>query len=100
MKQRNKSIYLNPCDFFMRELSINYPKKAEDEEKIDRYVRKYTEQQKSLVEREMEELRFEELDLGKRGYRLGWCEQFKLLFSRQLIFAKREPQAILAKIFN
>ena len=25
---------LNPCDFFMRELSINYPKKEEDEAKI------------------------------------------------------------------
>lgn len=31
----------NPCDFFMRELSVNYPKQAEDEAKIQKYTDKY-----------------------------------------------------------
>lgn len=31
----------NPCDFFMRELSINYPKTKVDEEKLEKYLRKY-----------------------------------------------------------
>ena len=31
----------NPCDFFMRELSVNYPKKEEDEAKIKLYTEKY-----------------------------------------------------------
>ena len=33
--------YLNPCDYFMRELSIDYPKSQEDEAKIDRFARVY-----------------------------------------------------------
>ena len=32
---------VNPCDFFMRKLSINYPKEAEDEEKLQFYLEKY-----------------------------------------------------------
>lgn len=35
---------LNPCDFFMRELSVNYPKGPEDQAKIDYYVKKYSEE--------------------------------------------------------
>ena len=37
----SKSKNRNPCDFFMRELSINYPKKKEDEEKNAHYNEKY-----------------------------------------------------------
>ena len=31
----------NPCDYFMRELSINYPKKKADDEKIAFYLTRY-----------------------------------------------------------
>ena len=36
-----KSKNRNPCDFFMKELSINYPKTEADEAKIRYYVEKY-----------------------------------------------------------
>ena len=29
-----KTKYLNPCDYFMKELAVNYPKTDDDEEKI------------------------------------------------------------------
>ena len=33
--------YLNPCDYFMKVLTIDYPKSQVDEAKIDRYARVY-----------------------------------------------------------
>ena len=39
----------NPCDFFMRELSINYPKKKQDQDKIKRYLDKYAKEQAGKV---------------------------------------------------
>lgn len=41
MASKCKSTNQNPCDFFMRELSINYPKKEADEQKIQYYLNKY-----------------------------------------------------------
>ena len=38
---KSSSKYLNPCDHFMRELSINYPKTEEDEKKINSYMERY-----------------------------------------------------------
>ncbi len=32
---------MNPADFFMRELTINYPKRQEDDDKIKFYVDLY-----------------------------------------------------------
>ena len=36
-----KGSYLNPADYFMKELSVNYPKKQADFEKIKKLVDKY-----------------------------------------------------------
>mmetsp|Transcript_23207 Transcript_23207/g.30989 ORF Transcript_23207/g.30989 Transcript_23207/m.30989 type:complete len:376 (-) Transcript_23207:1065-2192(-) len=41
MANKCKSKNRNPCDYFMREMSINYPKKTEDDEKIAHYTKKY-----------------------------------------------------------
>ena len=34
MYEGSSGKYLNPCDYFMRELSIDYPKKPKDDAKI------------------------------------------------------------------
>ena len=36
-----KSKKINPCDYFMQELSVNYPKKKADNENIAKWVSKY-----------------------------------------------------------
>ena len=35
----------NPCDYFMKILAVNYPKKAEDEANIKHWVDRYTNEQ-------------------------------------------------------
>lgn len=50
-----KSKNRNPCDYFMRELSINYPKSEEDERKIASYSLKYEQELKPTVMLEMHE---------------------------------------------
>ena len=41
MLQNGSKKYQNPCDFFMRELAINYPKTDDDQLKIEKYVALY-----------------------------------------------------------
>ena len=43
----------NPCDYFMRELSINYPKGPEDEEKINKWMTRYQNEQEAQVRQEL-----------------------------------------------
>lgn len=89
----------NPCDYFMRELSINYPKKKEDEDKINKYTTKYNNEQAPILERELLELQYGNLDIdraGRQGKTFG--EQLKMVRYRSLLFVKREPQAVFAKI--
>lgn len=42
----------------MRELSINYPKKQADEDKIHKYLTKYAKEQGGKVEDEMRRIQF------------------------------------------
>ena len=58
----------NPCDFFMRELSINYPKKKADDDKIAFYLGKYQDEQARRVLDEIERIRFDQLDLQHAGH--------------------------------
>ena len=46
----------NPCDFFMRELALNYPKSQEDEKKIANFTEKYEREISPKVQNEMREL--------------------------------------------
>lgn len=62
-KGRNR----NPCDHFMRELSLNYPLQSEDKEKIDFYLKRYNEEQARRVFAELEQLRFALLDANVDG---------------------------------
>ena len=52
-KEAGKTRFGNPCDLFMRELSINYPKQEADEEKIKKWLKKYEETQADKVKQEM-----------------------------------------------
>ena len=40
-----KGKHLNPCDYFMKELAINYPKGQDDEMKIAKWKKKYEDTQ-------------------------------------------------------
>lgn len=55
IKNKCKTKNRNPCDFFMRELSINYPKKKADEDRINFYLDKYNREQRPLVLAEMKQ---------------------------------------------
>jgi len=45
----------------MRELSVNYPKKQEDEEKIRKYTDKYARELEGIVAEEMEKYKYVDL---------------------------------------
>ena len=83
----------------MRELSINYPKKQEDEDKIAHYNDKYMREIEPAVKSEMQELQFGELNVRQQSVnRMSFCSQLKLLNWRNLRIAKREPRATFAKV--
>ena len=90
----------NPCDFFMRELSINYPKKEVDDAKLEKYLTKYQQEHAHKVCEEMERIRFEPLDLLFVDESISFGRQLRLLFERAKIFVRREPQAVFAKLFQ
>ena len=62
MMAQSSSTNKNPCDFFMREMSINYPKTEEDTARLARWINKYQKEQAPLVEREMQELTYGDLN--------------------------------------
>ena len=55
IKNKCNTANRNPCDFFMRELWINYPKKKADDERISYYLERYNKEQLPVVLREMKE---------------------------------------------
>lgn len=93
-----KSKNQNPCDFFMRELSISYPKGEQDEAKIQSYLEKYNTEQANTVEMEIKEKQFGALNLKRaRALAVPFTKQLSLLRYRGFIFVKREPQAVKSK---
>ena len=64
-----KSRNLNPCDYFMRELAINYPKTKEDEEKLKNYLSKYQKTNLPVVKTQMESVKFKNLDLAGEDFK-------------------------------
>ena len=65
----------NPCDWFMRELSVNYPKSVEDQQKIDHYVKRYQDDMEKKVLADLDGIRFEELNLELANRRhTTYCE--------------------------
>ena len=91
----------NPCDIFMRELAINYPKSQEDDNKVERFARIYRKQQEPFVMREIKNIRMPEFTLrNNASARAATMIQYRQLFHRAKIFALREPQSSFAKVGN
>ena len=59
-----KTKFLNPCDFFMKELSVNYPKTEEDEAKITKYIQLYKEICEPKILKEIRENKIEDLEIN------------------------------------
>lgn len=96
-----KSKNLNPCDFFMRELAINYPKTKDDEERLNKYLSKYSKTNLPVIQTQMKAVKFGNLDIAGEDFKpVSMYKQYQLLFYRTLIFNKREPAAVLVKFFQ
>lgn len=78
-KTRNR----NPCDFFMRELHVNYPKQEKDEAMIKHYLDKYTREQEPEVIRDLDQLTFGDLSSNEKGPKsLSCTKQLSLILDR------------------
>ena len=63
MGRRSVNRMINPCDHFMKELSVNYPKEPEDEAKLAHYIQKYADEQAPEIEEDMDTLLLGNLDV-------------------------------------
>lgn len=71
----------NPCDYFMRELSVDYPKSQEDEDKMSRYCTRYQQEQEGAIMNFLKKKNSCELDFARAGAsKLSFGEQCRLLF--------------------
>ena len=59
--------YLNPCDYFMKVLTIDYPKSQVDEAKIDRYARVYRKDLQPKVMAEIKEYKIPDITLRDKA---------------------------------
>ena len=60
---------------------------------------RYQNEQAAQVKQEMQDEVFGDLDLERAGHRaVPFGTQLKLIRGRSILFVKREPQAVLAKI--
>ena len=64
MLKKGSKKYQNPCDFFMRELAINYPKTEEDQLKIEKYVALYKEKLEIRIQDEIQETMVDSIDVN------------------------------------
>ena len=95
--------FANPADFFMKLLSINYPKQPEDEEKLE-YLNRYYH---AFLEKQVKaENRMIRLDVPAQSgadainHKASTSVQLSQLMSRSWILAKREPRLSRAKILQ
>ena len=95
--------FANPADFFMKLLSIKYPKKQDDEEKMD-YLNRYYH---ALIEKSVKaENRIIRLDAPKIAgadavqYKASSKVQLNQLMFRSWTLAKREPRLSRAKLIQ
>jgi hypothetical protein len=99
MIQRPVPKNCNPTDFFMKLLSINYPKKKEDEEKLEYLNRNYHLILEKGVKAESKLIRLDPPNMaGKEKGKATVSTQISLLMDRSWILAKREPRLNRAKI--
>lgn len=84
----------------MRALAINYPKTEEDIAKIDRFVMEYDQKQCKKVNRERDAFTLPALDQNKTVLLTSFSVQFRELWQRNVVFLKREPQALMGRFFS
>jgi ABC-2 type transporter len=96
--------FTNPADFFMKILSVRYPKSAEDDAKIEFLVQSYQKLLLSSIKAENKQIKLSvpvDFKLTEGSFkRAGTCKQFRWLFFRSWILAKREPRLGYARIMQ
>jgi len=93
----------NPADFFMKELSIKYPKSADDEKKLEKLIGVYRMQIQRNVTTECNLIRLPAPDMQSAAvinYKAATSEQIRQLFMRSWILAKREPRLFRARLMQ
>jgi len=93
----------NPADFFMTNLSINYPKKQRDIDLLDKLQNAYrfSIESRIKVDNTLIKLRLpRDYEAGDKPYRASTCVQLEQLFYRSWILSKREPRISRAKILQ
>ena len=99
MLKNGSKKYQNPCDFFMRELAINYPKTEEDQLKIEKYVALYKEKLEIRIQDEIQETMVDSIDVNfVKEEQAGFALQFKQLAHRYFLYLWREPKAMKGKV--
>ena len=73
ISKKAKTKTVNPCDYFMAELSVNYPKRERDEKKIAEWTNKYNATNKSATEKEMAKFRFAALKDENEAVEKSFC---------------------------
>ena len=92
--------FCNPADSYLRILQVSYPKTEADVARIDGFVDNYQTFLKPMVERQMEELTFDQLAnvlSGKKGG-VNACVQFYHLVMRNAVGLSRNPAALIGRI--
>jgi len=93
--------FANPADFFMKVLSVRYPKPKEDEEKIEQLTNYYRVSMERKVTAENNLIKLAAPDLSSAenvSFKPDVSLQLTQLYGRSWILAKREPRLSRAKI--
>eukprot|EP00347_Sterkiella_histriomuscorum_P001693 403371041 len=91
--------FSNPADYFMRVLSINYPKQDSDEKKIKFLCDSYEEKLKSVANKEQNQYQVTSLDFQQNKKKVtGFCQQLNICTWRSWEGLKRDPRQTKVKI--
>eukprot|EP00347_Sterkiella_histriomuscorum_P009468 403341097 len=91
--------FANPADYFMRVLTVNYPKDTNDEKKVKFLVSSYQSKILPLISKESSMLTLAELDKStlKKDY-ASFRKQMKVLVQRVNEHVKKDPRHVRVKI--
>lgn len=95
--------FANPADFFMKVLSIKYPKEQEDLDKLEKLNRSYRTMNDRMVKAESRMVRLEApawQGADAINHKASTKVQLDQLMARSWILAKREPRLSRAKLLQ
>lgn len=91
----------NPADFFMKELSVKYPKTPADEKKLEKlnhcyraYIERKITIENSLIKLHVPDM----LSADIINYKAATSEQINQLFKRAWLLSRREPRLFAARV--